>query len=124
MTGRELSRHLATAFVTLMLGAGVYLGFENGPRDIANTVTFPQKLVGVLVTGYGVVGMAAVFGFWGRHRWSIATLWVWAALVASAATLASLVYGSSLWAGLLVAVLSSALVLLVVWVGIWRLRQP
>ena len=107
-------RWAADIFVTAMLLLTVYFGFGN-TDDITNTTTLGEQAVGALATGYALVGLVSLFGYWRSMRWLRTALWIWGALVTATGTLASAVYGGGLF-GTLIALLGSAgLVALVLW---------
>jgi membrane associated rhomboid family serine protease len=119
-------RALGATLLTLLLGASVYLGFSSGPRDIRNTVAFGQRMVGALVTGYGIVGLLTLLGLWRKQSWSRVVLWLWAILVVGAATLAALVYGGGVRGTLLAAAGSGVISGAALWIGLSltpRVRQ-
>jgi hypothetical protein len=98
-------RHLTVAGI---LGLSVYIGLGN-THDITNTITIWQRLVGVTATAYAILAMAAFVGYARCARWLDPVLWIWAALVVFTSVLASLVYGATGGASLLVLLASAVL---------------
>ena len=107
-------RWAADLFVTAILLASVYFGFEN-TDDITNTTTLAEQAVGALATGYALVGLVSLFGYWQSTRWLRTALLIWSALVVVTGTLASAVYGGIGWGVLLALVICLGLVALVLW---------
>ena len=112
-------RHLT---VTLILGLSVYIGFGN-TDDITNTITTWQRLVGVTATAYAILAVAAFVGYARCARWLVPVLWIWAALVVFTSVLASLVYGATGGASVLVLLASAVLPALTIWSSWGRVRE-
>ena len=112
-------RHLTVA---LILGLSVYIGFGN-TDDITNTITVWQRLVGVTATAYAILAVAAFVGYARCARWLGPVLWIWAALVVFTSVLASLVYGATGGASVLVLLASAVLPALAIWASWGRARE-
>ena len=104
-------RHLTVAVV---LGLSAYIGFGN-THDITNTITLWQRLVGVTATAYAILAVAAFVGYARRARWLRPVLWIWAALVVFTSGLASLAYGTTGGANVVVLLASAVLPALTLW---------
>ena len=111
-------RHLTVA---LILGLSVYIGLGN-TDDITNTITIWQRIVGVAATAYAILAVAAFVGYARRARWLGPVLWIWAALVVFTSVLASLVYGATGGASVLVLLASAVLPALTIWAARGRAR--
>jgi hypothetical protein len=112
---------IATALVVLVLSASIYLGLSNAD-DVLNTITVWQRLVGITATTYGLTAIVALYAVWARRAWLVRALLIWAVLVVFTATLAAAAYGQAAWSGLLVALVSAAVVTPVVLYGRRRVR--
>ena len=112
-------RHLTVAVI---LGLSAYIGFGN-TDDITNTITIWQRLVGVTATAYAILALAALVGYARCARWLGPVLWVWAALVVFTSVLASLVYGATSGANVLVLLASAVLPALTIWASWGRARE-
>ena len=104
-------RHLTVAVI---LGLSVYIGFGN-TDDITSTITTWQRLVGVTATAYAILAVVAFVGYARCTRWLGPVLWTWAVLVLFTSVLASLIYGATGGASVLVLMASAVLPALVIW---------
>jgi len=111
-------RHLTVAMI---LGLSAYIGFGN-TDDITNTITVWQRLVGVTATAYAILSVAAFVGYARCARWLGSVLWIWAALVVFTSVLASLVYGATGGANVLVLLASAVLPAVAIWASWGRTR--
>lgn len=84
-------RILRDVYVTLVLGAMVYVGIT-GADDILNTTTIGERTVGVTSTLYGITAAIALYAYWRRARWLLRITLVWAILIIITGTLATIVY--------------------------------
>lgn len=112
-------RHLT---VTLILALSVYIGFGN-TDDITNTITTWQRLVGATATAYAILAVAACVGYVRCARWLGPVLGIWAALVVFTSVVASLVYGATGGASVLVLLASAVLPALTLWAAWERVRE-
>ena len=112
-------RHFTVASI---LGLSVYIGFDN-TDDITNTITIWQRLVGVTATVYAILAVFAFVGYVRRARWLRPVLWIWAALVIFTSVLASLVYGATGGASVLVLLASAVLPALTIWASWGRAQE-
>lgn len=107
--------HAVASAAILVLS--IYIGFGN-THDIFNTITIPQRLVGVGATIYALLGIVLLYGIWRRPAWLLRVTLVWGVLVVGTALLASIVYGGQPSANLLVVAICgvlSAIVILYAW---------
>jgi hypothetical protein len=112
-------RHITVAVI---LGVSAYIGFGN-TDDITNTITIWQRLVGVTATAYAILAVAAFVGYARCARWLGPVLWVWGALLVFTSVLASLVYGATGGANVLVLLASAVLPALTLWASWGRARE-
>ncbi len=116
-------RRVTSVVVCAVLVASVYFGFGNW-RDIFDTATIWQRLVGVTAGCYATVALFALYALWPRRRWLFASLVSWAGLVVFTATLATIVYAPNLWTNLITGLVTAAIVSPVVLFGWRRRREP
>ena len=109
-------QHLATVVVIVVLLASVYFGLSNA-KDILNTITVWQRLVGITATAYAITAVVALYALWRRRHWLARCLEVWAVLIVLTAALAAAVYGQTLWPTLLVTLVAALIVAPVVVFG-------
>ena len=109
-------QYLATAVVIVVLLASVYFGLSNA-KDIVNTITIWQRLVGVTASAYAVTAAAALYALWRQRHWLARCLEVWAVLVICTVVLAAVVYGQRLWPTILVTLVAALIVAPVVVYG-------
>jgi peptidoglycan/LPS O-acetylase OafA/YrhL len=102
-------QYLATGVVIAVLLASVYFGFSNA-KDIVDTITVWQRLVGITATAYAITAVVALYGLWRRRHWLARCLEVWAVLVVFTAALAAVVYGQTRWSTILVMLVAALIV--------------
>ena len=85
----KIARVLSLALLLFTGCVGVY----NGLTEWDEGGTLPQHAVTAGVFLYGIFGLATAYGLFGRKRWSLITVIVWAIAVTYVPGLAVMAYG-------------------------------
>lgn len=108
----------------LLLLAGAYLGLVNGPGEWPGATSARQRFAAGVEIGYGVMALVSVILLWMGHPRTMVAVWLWAVLITITGGIAPVFWGgASLKIGLLSALASGIVAVLVVWVASRALRS-
>ena len=103
----------------LLLVTGA-LGVWSASSEFSDAHTILQRIAAATEASYGVLGLAAAFGWYRDQPWAAAATFLWAACLTATGGLAPVAWGgTTIWIGLL----GGACTALIAWWVVVKLRR-